>query len=508
MSSDLTRRHVLGLGAAAASLPLLAGCLNNDLPGTQQSASRTISVGASDEPQVLDPIKNAQAAIPQVLLYNVYETLVKVDGEGTLRPLLANAWTISEDRLTYRFTLHPTATFASGTALDANAVVGSIEFLRKANSQNAEVARAMGNIDTVSAEDATTVVVKLKKPSLFWLYDMSSTAGIIIDPAGYQTMGTTPMGSGPFTFENHQRGTSITLKRNERYWGTPLRIDTVTFRYFTDPNAMNSAMLAGDLDIISNVAAPQALGQFSDTNRFTVLEGYTTGEVVLGFNHSNAALAKRQVRQAICHAIDRQGLVNSVWGGKGQLIGSMVPPSDPWYEDLSQTYPFDPAKARELLAAAGHATGLTLKLRVPTLPYGPGAATVITSQLKDVGITVTVEEIDFQRWITEVFLGGNYDMTLVAHVEARDIVAWADPKYYWHYNNADFQKLIAEADAAPEQQAYDKMRQAAKILADDAAADFLFLLPSLIVTRNTVSGISKNVPTLSFDLTTVATRPA
>ena len=505
MSLEMNRRHLLALSGAAASVPLLAGCLDNDLPGQTPEGSREISVGASDEPQVLDPIANAQAAIPQVFLYNVYETLVKVDNDGQLRGLLASAWTISEDRLTYRFSLHPTATFARGTALDANAVAASIEFLRQTKSQNAEVVRAMGSIASVTAEDAATVVVKLKAPSLLWLFDMSSTAGIIIDPAGYQTMGTTPMGSGPFVFDRHDRGTSITLVRNQKYWGTPQRVDTIVFRYFTDPNAMNSAMLAGDLDVISNLAAPQALDQFAD-ERFTVLEGFTTGEVVLGFNHTNPALAKKQVRQAINHAIDRQGLVDTVWGGKGQMIGSMVPPSDPWYEDLSETYPFDPAKAKQLLAAAGHATGLTLKLRVPTLPYGPGAATVIKSQLNDVGITVTVEEIDFTRWINEVFVNGQYDMTIVAHVEARDIVAWANKDFYWKYNNPDFQRLIAEAAAADQTQAYELMKQAAKLLADDAAADFLFLLPSLVVTKSTVSGIGNNAPSLSFDLTSVATR--
>ncbi|WP_242681292.1 ABC transporter substrate-binding protein [Tessaracoccus sp. SD287] len=505
MSLEMNRRHLLALGGAAASVPLLAGCLDNDLPGQTPEGSREISVGASDEPQVLDPVANAQAAIPQVLLYNVYETLVKVDNNGELRGLLASAWTISEDRLTYRFTLHEATTFASGTPLDAAAVVASIEFLRAAKSPNTSVARAMDQIESVTAEGALTVIVKLTAPSLLWLYDMTSTGGIIVDPAGHETMADAPMGSGPYVFDSHQRGTSITLKRNEKYWGTPQRVDTIVFRYFTDPNAMNSAMLAGDLDVISNLAAPQALDQFAD-ERYTVLEGFTTGEVVLGFNHTNPALAKKQVRQAINHAIDRQGLVDTVWGGKGQMIGSMVPPSDPWYEDLSETYPFDPAKAKQLLADAGHATGLTLKLRVPTLPYGPGAATVIKSQLNDVGITVTVEEIDFTRWINEVFVNAQYDMTIVAHVEARDIVNWANKGYYWKYDNPDFQRLIAEAAAAEQTKAYELMKQAAKLLSDDAVADFLFLLPSLVVTKSTVSGIGNNAPSLSFDLTSVATR--
>lgn len=503
---ELKRRHLLGAGVAGLATAGLSACHSQELPGQVPEGSRAISVGASDEPQTLDITASAQAAIAQVLLYNVYETLVSIDAEGKLRPLLASAWTISDDRLTYRFTLHENARFASGTAVDADAVVSSLELIRGGTIKNKTLVNHMAVVESVTAEDPTTVVVKLSRPSLFWLYNLAGSAGVILDPAGRDSLADKPMGSGPYVVDSQERGTSLTLKRNANYWGTPLKIDTVTFRYFTDPNAMNAAMLSGDLDVISNVAAPQALSQFEDTSRFTILEGYTAGEVVLGMNHQNAALAKKQVRQAICHAVDRQALVNSVWGGKGQLIGSMVAPGDPWFEDLSQTYPFDPDKARELLKEAGHASGLTLRFRTPTLPYGPGVATFVASQLKDVGITVKVEELDFTRWLDEVYGKGQYDLTVVAHVEPRDIVAWSTKENYWHYDNAELRRLLEEADAADEQRSTELMKQAAKVLADDAAADFLWLLPNLVVTRNGITGISKNATTLSFDLTMAAMR--
>lgn len=505
MELELKRRHVLGAGAALAVVPALSACTGGDVPGQAPEGSRTLTVGAADEPQTMDLTANAQAAIPQALLYNVYETLVRIDEEGKLRPLLATAWTVSDDRLTYRFTLNENAKFASGTVLDANAVVKSIDFIRKEKLGNAALTQQMANVESATAEDPKTVVVKLTKPSLFWLYDMAGSAGIVIDPAGLSTLADKPMGSGPFIFDKHERGTSLRLKRNADYWGTPSRIDEVTFRYIADANAMSSAMLSGDLDIISDLTAPEALDQFKDP-KYTIIEGTTNGEIVLGMNHKHAALAKKQVRQAICHAIDRQALVDSVWGGKGQMIGSMVVPSDPWYEDLSKTYPFDPAKAKQLLKDAGHASGLKLKLRIPTLPYGPGAGKFIASQLKDVGITVQVEEIDFTRWINDVFAKGNYDLTLVAHVEPRDIVAWANPEFYWHYDNKEFQKLLAEADGAAEEKAHDLMKKAAKLLADDAAGCFLWLFPRLCITKETVQGIPKNATTLSFDLTAATVR--
>jgi peptide/nickel transport system substrate-binding protein len=97
-------------------------------------------------------------------------------------------------------------------------------------------------------------------------------------------------------------------------------------------------------------------------------------------------------------------------------------------------------------------------------------------------------------------------MTIVAHVEPRDLVKWADPKYYWRYNNTQLQALVAQADAGSADDYVRLMKQAAKLLADDAAADWLFLLPNLVVTTSDVTGIGANATSLSFDLTTIASR--
>jgi peptide/nickel transport system substrate-binding protein len=210
------------------------------------------------------------------------------------------------------------------------------------------------------------------------------------------------------------------------------------------------------------------------------------------------------VRQAICYAIDKQALLNTAWAGQGQVIGSMVVPTDPYYQDLSGAYPYDPAKAKDLLAQAG-VSNLTLNLRIPNVPYAPPAATFITSQLAAVGITVTVEELDFaSQWLPQVFTDGDYDMTIVAHMEPRDIVNFADPDYYWHYNNPTFQNLIKQADQASPADFVTDMEQAAQILTDDAACDFLFVFPNIVVTRAGITGVAVNATSVSFDVTTIS----
>ncbi|MGJ6979421.1 ABC transporter substrate-binding protein [Aestuariimicrobium soli] len=504
MGHILGRRALLG-GLAAATLATAAACTSGPAQTTPSSnPGRNLIIGAVTMPETFDLVTNNDAAIPQLLLYNVYETLVKIDGDGQIKPLLATAWTVSEDRLTYTFTLQAGAKFASGTPVNADSVKQSLDLLR--DKGNAVIKARHAVVDSIEATDDKTVTVVLSKPSYEWLYSLTSSSGVIIDPAGFATLATKPQGSGPFAFDSWNKGSDITLVKNGAYWGTGTRFEKVTWRYFKDANAMNASMLAGDLDIISNVAAPQTLPQFADTSKFTVLEGTTNGEVVLGFNHDTPALKNLKLRQAICHAIDRQAVIDTVWGGKGSLIGSMVPPTDPWYEDLSNTYPYDVELAKQLVAESG-IKNPTLRLRVPSLPYASGAVQLITAQLGAAGITVKADVLEFPgRWLDVVYTKGDYDLTIVAHVESHDLVNWANPEYYWHYDNAQFQTLIAEADASDEQGAIEKYKEAATILADDAAADFLFLLPNLIVTKPDIHGVSPNATALSFDLTTVTSK--
>ncbi len=183
----------------------------------------------------------------------------------------------------------------------------------------------------------------------------------------------------------------------------------------------------------------------------------------------------------------------------------MVPPTDPWYEDLSGEYAFNPDKARQLLQEAG-ATGITLRLRLPSLPYATAAGPFVASQLKDVGINVVIDQLEFPAsWIDTVLTKGDYDMSIVAHVEPRDIVRFANPPdYYFHYQSEKFRTLIAEADAGTSDEYIAKMKEAAKLLSDDAAADWLFLLPNLIVTKPNITGVAPNATSLSFDVTTIS----
>jgi peptide/nickel transport system substrate-binding protein len=490
----MTRRWLAAVVALVLVLPACGHPTGAD-PAT------TLTVGATAEPPTLDPTASSAAAIPQVLLYNVYEGLVKLDGAGRIRPLLAKSWTESRDRRTYTFHLHDGMTFSNGDPLTSADVVYSFDRVIAPKSTHPFKAQ-MAPVRSVAAHGPDTVVVRLKQPSNNWLFWLTGTVGMIFDRTAIGSIATNPVGSGPYIFKSWIRGDSITLARNGHYWGKKAKLDAVVFRYFSDPNAMNNYMLTDQLDVISNVQAPQTLPEFRDKSKFVVDDGTTNGEVVLSFNNSRGPLRDKRVRQAINYAIDRKALVKTVWAGYGTLIGSMVPPTDPWYQNLSDRYPYDPAKAKALLAQAGYKKGLALQLKLPTLPYATGAGQVVQSDLRQVGINAHISQLEFPaRWLDVVFTKGDYDMSIVAHVEARDITQYGNPAYYWHYDSKQVQKWLAQADSGTPAQQITLMRKMARRISDDAASDWLFLLPNLMVKRTDVTGIPKNAVSLSFDLT-------
>ncbi len=473
--------------------------------GSSGSAASLV-VGATAEPSSLDLWHVDGASIPQVLLYNVYQTLVKVDGSGKLQPSLAERWEASSDGKSYTFTLNPAAKFTSGKPVDAQAVVANIKRLKSDPKLISALSTKTALISSADVVAPNVVRINLARPSLMWLYDMTSTVGIMLDPSFSGDLGNATGGSGPYVVGSQAKGQSLTLTKAPQYWGTPARFTEVTFRYFLDPNAMTAAMASGELDVISNLQAPDSINQFSDTSRFTTISGSTAGEVTLGLNHQNAALANLKVRQALTMAIDRKALRDTIWNGQGALIGTMDVPTDPWYEDLSGMYPYNPTKAKELLKEAGFANGLTLRMRVPNFQYASKGAAFVSSQLRDIGVTVKIDELPMQTWLDDVLHKKNYDMTIVAHIEPRDLGMFADKSYYWQYNSPQYQKLYAAADGATDGKGVARMKKAARYLANDAAAIWLFVLPNLVITKADITGVPQNATALSFDLTAISRR--
>lgn len=456
----------------------------------------TLVVGFVAAPPSLDFTQDDGAAIPQALLYNVYEGLVKLDANGKIVPLLASKWEVSPDNKTYTFTLQDKATFADGAPFTAADAVFSIERVKK--DWKPAIKAKMDIVEKVEAVDPATLKVTLKTPSQSWLYDMTTRIGAMFSAKGVAGLATKTNGTGPFTVASYNPNVDLVLERNPKYWGTPPALKTVTFKYFKDATAMNNAQIGGSIDVISSVQTPETLDQFSDTGKYQIIEGSTTGEVLLSFNNAKAPTNDKSVRQAVSYALDRQAILDTVWAGKGQLIGSHAVPTDPWYTDLANKHPHDVNKAKELI----NGRKITLRLRVPNLPYATAAAPVVASQLEQAGFTVQVDTLDFPAdWLQQVFKDGNYDMSIVNHVEPRDLATiWGNPDYYTHYTNPEVQKLLKDGDAGDEQKMIADYKKVTEILADDAAGVWLWAFPNLLVAKTDVKGLAQNQVSESFDL--------
>ena len=462
-----------------------------------------VVVALTGEPANLDFTTTAGAAIPQALMANVYEGLVEIDQDGQIQPLLAQSWEVSEDRTAYTFTLQPGVTFSNGEAFTAEDVKFSLERV-KSDAWLSSLKTKMDVVDSVTVLGDTEVRVELSRPSNAWLFDLGTPVGAMFDESGVADLASTAVGTGPFTVQAWNRGESIELAARSDYWGKAPQVETATLRYFADAVATTNALRSGDVDVVYNMQAPELLSTFAGDDAFQVLEGTSNGEIMLSMNNARAPFNDVRVRQAVLHAVDRQAVLDTAWSGYGTLVGAPVPPTDPYYEDLNNTYPYDPEKARALLAEAG-AENLNITFTVPTRPYATAVSEIVVSQLADVGINATIESAEFPAvWLDKVFTRHDYDMSVVLAVESRDLLTmFNNPDYYLGYDNAKIKDAAAAADAADEAGYVAGMQDVVRTINDDAAADVLFLFPNIVVAKAGVTGLPANSVTEALDLGSV-----
>lgn len=481
-------RTKLALAAVTAATLLLAGCAGG---GDSTETSSIVTIGLGAEPANLDFSTTDGAAIPQALLDNVYEGLVTLTDDGDIEPLLATSWEVSEDNLTYTFTLADDVTFSNGDPFTAETVKWNIENVQS-DAWTISLKSYMDVVSSVEVIDDTTVAVTLAQPSKDWLFRMTTRIGAMFSPDGVDDLATTAVGTGPYEVTSFERGDALTLDLREGYWGDEPAIQTVVFKYFDDVNAQNSALLSGSIDAIFSLPSIDTLDQFG-TDKFEVIEGGTSSEVTLSMNNASGIFTDVRVRQAVSYAINRQAIIDNTTAGYGQLLGSMVPPTDGWFDEaLVDAYPYDPEMAKELLAEAG-AEGATVRFKVPNLTNITPVAQIVQSDLTAVGLNVEFETLEFPaQWLEQVFTNHDYDMSIVNHVEARDMATYADPTYYWGYDSAEFQALMASADAGTAEEQVANLTEAAALLSADAVSDWLFLEPNVNVVRVGLSGFPAN----------------
>jgi len=483
----MTRRQSwAGWGAGVATAMML---VLGSAQAQEANPNATIRIGSLYEPQNLDNTAGAGQGISEAFNGNVYEGLFQLLDDGSVQPRLAEDYSVSEDGLTYTIKLKSNVTFHSGDPLTAADVKHSIERVTAETSKSSRK-NSLANIESIEAPDDATVVIHLKSRSISLPYNLTYV-WIVNDAAADLTSAAD--GTGPYKLDSWRRGSSISLVPNENYWGEKPKNGGVTYTYFTEATALNNALLTNAVDIITSVQSPDSLAQFKDNPSFTVSEGASTTKEVLAFNDRVEPFSNTKVRKAITRAINREQLLNSIWGEYGTLIGSFVPPTDPWYVDLTKVDAYDPESAKELLKEAGYPDGFTFTIDTPNYDPHPIAAQFMQSELAKIGVTVKINIITANEWYTKVYKAHDFQATLQEHVNHRDIVFYGNPDFYWGYNNPKVVDLIKEAEASTttdEQTA--KLTEANKIIAEDAASNWFYLYPQIVVSKKSVSGYPIN----------------
>lgn len=450
---------------------------------SQSSGEETVvRMNIGSEPDSLDPWQSA-ASDTEAIMHNVFEGLCLYDENGEIIPGLAESWDISEDGLTYTFHLREDVTFHNGKPLTSADVLYTYNNLAGMGGEKA-VSSKFENVESFEATDDYTFVIKLKEPSAGFL----SLNIIAVLPEGYEDQATAPVGTGPFKFVEYVPSQRVVLEKNPDYYDEDrmAQVDRVEFYIMTDTAAVVSALQSGTLDIASISADDAAVLE----GQFDIYNSPQNMVQIFALNNEFEPFSKKEVRQAINYCIDKDQIIDSVFGGYGtKLYTNFSPVMEVYYNsDLEGSYDTDVAQAQSLMEQAGYADGFEFTVKVPANYQAHiDTAQIIAQQLQQINITMNIETIEWATWLEDVYTNANYEGTIVGLTGKLDPDAVLGrfkttyPKNFFKFSNEEYDQLITSAlTEQDEQTRIDDYKRCQEILTEQAAAAFISD-PNLVV---------------------------
>ena len=465
----------------------LSGCSGDK--GSDNTSQITIGI-AQDIEDSLDPHKVVAAGTKEVF-FNIYEGLVKPDSDGNFIPAVASDVKVAEDGSTYTFTLREGIKFHDGSPVTVEDIKYSLDRCADASSGEPLVA-AFSNIDAVTILDDQTVEVALKVPDTEFLANMTTA----IIPAGNSDPDKNAIGTGPYKYVSRSPQENVILESFEDYWGGKPDIDQITLKIAANADSLVMDLNGGSLDMFMRLTSAQ-VDQLSDD--FTIYEGTMNLVQALYLNNAVEPFTDERVREALCYALDRQEIFDMAFDGKGSPLGSAMYPSFGKYfmEELNDAYPTNVEKAKELLNEAGYPDGFSFTIKVPS-NYGPhiDTAQVLLEQLKRIGVDASIELIEWDTWLSDVYADRNYEATVIG-VDASTLTAPALLGRYVSTASNNFVNFSSEAydeayaqaqasvDDAEKTQYY---KQCEQILSEECASVYIQDLAEFVAVRKNYSG--------------------
>jgi peptide/nickel transport system substrate-binding protein len=498
---------VLVFALLAASRPAL---LEAQARSAAPAGEMTWGVHVSLAPVWFDPAEHTGIITVMMVLYAVHDAVVKPMPGNPLAPSLAESWTMSKDGLVYEFVVRKGVVFHNGDALTADDVKFSFERYRGAAAKLLK-----DKVAAVEVVDPYRVRFRLKEPwpdfMTFYGSPASGAAWIVpkkyVEKVGDDGFKKAPVGAGPYKLTSFNPGVEIVLDAFDRYWRKTPAVKRLVWKSVPEDLTRLAMLKRGEVDVAYSLRGP--LGEEVKKTPGLKLVGLV-GNATQWLNFGapmwdpKSPWHDKRVRLAAALAFDKDGINQAETLGLSRPTGSIIP-SAYEYALAIPAYPYDPPRAKKLLAEAGYPNGFDAVLRVaPTYYYTVRSAEVLVSQFAKVGIRAKIEQIEWGQWLSQVWKDANYDMSIIGHAEAWDIGNFANPKYYFRWDNADFQKLFKESEVTVDdkkrRELYVKMQQ---MLADEAPAVWLYMHPRLVVTKKGVTGIWKDLPIPSLDLSEV-----
>lgn len=477
------------ISMAAAVILASAGIMGSTISAQAEETQVVVRTSISSEPDNLDPWLSAATDTEAVFL-NVFDGLVRFDEQGAIIPGLAESWEISDDGLTYTFHLRDDVTFHNGKAMTAADVIYTYENLSGLNGEKA-LSSKFSTITSLEAPDDYTVIMTLSNANSAFL----QFTKIAVLPEGYEDQSTAPVGTGPFAFVEYVPGQKIVLEKYEDYYdeNNMPQIDTAEIYIMTDESAVINALQSGQLDV-GSIAAENAefLG-----DEFEILNSPQNMVQIWALNNSIEPFNDERVRQAFNYAIDKQQIIDGVFGGYAtELYSNFSPVMAVYYNDeLSDVYTHDVEKAKELMAEAGYADGFDITITVPSnYQKHIDTAQILIEQLKEIQVNATIQLVEWAAWLEDVYTNAQYETTIIGltgKLDPNDVLGRYASDYaknFFKYSNSEYDELITEALTASEEDRISIYKECQKILTEDAAAVWICDPNQVLAVRSDLKG--------------------
>lgn len=406
---------LLLVGCGATATPQQPAAPTAPPPTEVVVVDRPLVVALLADPENLDP-HQYDSSNAYYVIGEMFEGLVRHPAGSTeIEPALAEKWQMSDDGTQYTFTLRQGVTFHDGTPFNAEAV--KFNFDRQADPNNAYYslgafwywAAYMWPVTSLDVVDEFTVRYTLSQPYAYFLEYLCGGMGMMVSPAAVEQYGEdfvqNPVGTGPYKFAKWDKGQQIALEAYDGYWGAKPAIKQVVFRPIPEEATKMASMLTGEVHLALEIG-PVSKAQLEASSAHTVFTAPTGSIWFMSMNVQQKPFDDLRVRQAIAHAVNKESIVHDILKDTADIAQSPIAPAYPCYNPDITVYEYNPDKAKQLLAEAGYADGLSVLFDVPQSGSGMQLpvemATAIQADLAAVGIDAKIEITEFNTWMDRI----------------------------------------------------------------------------------------------------------